>query len=129
MIAVALLRMFAQSGATGDECSPGNLLGIIPPWYKYLPFDDPVTCNIDLDLIANPAQFWLIGFAVIEILLRVAGLVAVGYVIYGGFRYITSQGEPDNLKNARNTIINALIGVAIAVLASSLVAFFAEQFK
>lgn len=117
----SLISVFAAG------CKSGNLLGIIPPWYKYLEFD--TDCSIKMDLAQNPAQFWLVGFGIIDILLRVAGIVAVGYVIYGGFRYMTSQGEPDKLKKAQGTIVNALIGVAITVLATSVVTFLVEQFK
>ncbi len=126
MIPSSLLTLFAAS-----DCKADNLFGIIPPWYKYLPFKstDAAKCVVDLNLTDNPEQFWLVGFGIVDILLRVAGIVAVAYVIYGGFRYITSQGESENLKNARNTIINALIGVAITILASSFVSFFAGQFK
>lgn len=109
-------------------CKSGDLLGVIPTWYKYLQLD-PATCSVNIDLTANPQQFWLIGFAIIDILLRVAGLVAVGFVIYGGFSYVTSQGESEKLKNSRSIIINALIGVAIAVVAGSLIGFFAGQFS
>ena len=57
----------------------------------------------------------------VEILLRIAGLVAVVYVVMGGFKYMTSQGEPENLKQAQGTIINALIGLVIAMLATAVV--------
>lgn len=64
-----------------------------------------------------------IGLAITEILLRVAGMVAIGYVIFGGFKYMTSQGEPDGIKQAQGTVINALIGLAVAVLAVTIVSF------
>jgi hypothetical protein len=54
--------------------------------------------------------------------------VAVGYVIYGGIQYVTSQGSPDATKKAQQTIINALIGVVLAVLAASIVAFIGNRF-
>ena len=48
-------------------------------------------------------------------------MVAVAFVIYGGFKYVTSQGEPEAYKSAQQTIINALIGIALAVLAVTIV--------
>jgi ABC-type Fe3+ transport system permease subunit len=68
-----------------------------------------------------------IALAIIEILLRIATIVSLGYVVYGGFRYITSQGEPDATKSARQTIINAMIGLVIALLATGIVAFVANR--
>jgi hypothetical protein len=70
---------------------------------------------------------WLIGLAIFEDLLRVAGLAAVAFVIYGGIRYITSQGEPEGTKGALSTIVNALIGLVIAIIAAATVSFIANS--
>lgn len=121
-----IFQLFDFFAKTGAQCSKGNFLGIIPSWYHYLNFDD--ACNVVIDFKGHPADFWLIGLGIIDILLRVAGMVAVGFVIAGGFRFVLSQGEPENVKHARNSIINALIGVAIAVTASAIVAFVGAQF-
>ncbi|HTE57396.1 MAG TPA: pilin [Verrucomicrobiae bacterium] len=59
--------------------------------------------------------------AIFEIVLYVGGIVAVVFVVYGGFLYLTSSGEPEKAKNARTTIINALIGLAITMLATAIV--------
>lgn len=124
------------------EVAPGcgkSFLGL-PPWYKYLDvgprtvqvenqkvgsYTDPCAINGPSD----NGQFLFdkaiprVILAVIDIMLRIAGMVTVAFVIYGGFRYMTSQGEPDALKQAQGTIINALIGLAIAVLSVSIVSF------
>jgi hypothetical protein len=65
----------------------------------------------------------LIGLAILDDLLRIATLVAVGYVIYGGIQYMISNGSPDATKKAQKTIINALVGLVIAILAASIVSF------
>lgn len=131
--------MFWQSlvyfAATTPDCAADKkmkLFGIIPKWYQYLPYELSSTtgnCEITLDLrtSAGPTQFWFIGLSIVEILLRIAGLLAVIFIIYGGFKLVTSQGEPDAAKAARNTITNALIGVVIAVLGSSIVHFIATR--
>jgi hypothetical protein len=62
-----------------------------------------------------------VGLAFFEIAMRVAALVAMGFVIYSGFRFLTSQGQPENYAAARGTLINALIGLAIALSAVALV--------
>ena len=53
--------------------------------------------------------------------LSIVGLVAVLFVIYGGFKYITSGGEEEKSHEARATVINALIGLVLALLAFTLV--------
>jgi TRAP-type C4-dicarboxylate transport system permease small subunit len=63
--------------------------------------------------------------AIIEILLRVAAIAAVIFIIYGGFSYTASQGDPEATSRAKGTLVNALIGLAIAVSAAAIVSFIA----
>lgn len=110
------------------SCPGGDFL-IFPKWYKYLEgTTDPITgvCGPTLNGLND---VWLIVAAVIEILLRVAAIIAVGMVIYGGVTYITSQGEPDKTNRARSTIINALVGLLLAVMAAAVVNFVARSIK
>lgn len=103
-----------------------QFLGLIP-WFQYLNLNNDCSINIDLTKAANWNQLWLIGIALLDDLLRVAGAVAVAFVIYGAIRFITSQGEPDNIKGAQSTILNALVGLVIALVAISVVNFIGNQ--
>jgi hypothetical protein len=49
-------------------------------------------------------------------------------VIYGGIEFITSSGNPDKASSARSTITNAIIGLAIAVSAATVVTYIAGRF-
>ena len=119
----------AREPTTGCEDSASFFLGL-PTWYKYLELDG--NCEIAGPFKSGTDELdWqkaggLVALAIVEILTRLAAIVAVGYVIYGGFRYITSQGEPDNTKSARQTIQNGLIGLVIALIATASVAFIAK---
>ncbi len=53
---------------------------------------------------------------IIDIALYVAAIVAVIFIIIGGYRYIFSAGSEDGAKAGRKTLLNALIGLAIIVL-------------
>lgn len=122
LLVIAPKPVFAASeehcvGANKPGGSP-SLLGF-PTWYKYLnPTFENGQCNIDAPF---PESIGKILLAVFEILLRLTGILAVGFVIWGGFQYILSQGEPERSGHARTTIINALIGLAIAVSAVAIV--------
>lgn len=61
--------------------------------------------------------------AAIKILSSIVGLAAVVVIIVGGFKYITSGGDSNKVGAAKNTIMYALIGVVIAVMAQVLVRF------
>lgn len=54
---------------------------------------------------------------IIEILLAVAGLIAVVFLIVGGFRYITAGGNEEAAESAKKTILNAIIGIVVVILA------------
>lgn len=99
---------------------------IIPSWHEYLPKDGD--CRIDLSKFTFPGDIAPIALAVVEILLRIGTFAAVAFVIYGGFQFLTSQGEPDRAAGARKTIINALVGLVITLLATVVVAFIGRQF-
>jgi len=60
----------------------------------------------------------LTGFIlrVINIALALAGLIAVLFLIIGGFRYITAGGNSDNSDEAKKIILNAVIGIIVVIL-------------
>lgn len=58
-----------------------------------------------------------------SILLFVVGAVAVVMLIFGGIRYIVSGGDQANVTAAKNTILYAIIGIIIALLAYAAVKF------
>jgi hypothetical protein len=114
------------ASASANSCAKGSLLGF-PTWYHYLRATTTNgVCSPQLDSLS---AIWLIGAAVLEILLRIAALAAVIYLIYGGVTYIISQGEPDKIQKAKSTIINALLGMVLAVSATGLVAFIAGRIQ
>jgi len=45
-----------------------------------------------------------------------AALVALGFLIYGGVKWIISEGDKTAIDNARQTIIGAVIGLVIVLL-------------
>jgi cytochrome bd-type quinol oxidase subunit 2 len=60
---------------------------------------------------------------IINVLSVIIGAIAVIMIIIGGFRYIVSAGNPEQAKNARNTILYAIIGLVIVALAQIIVHF------
>lgn len=61
-------------------------------------------------------------------LIFLVGAIAVVMVIIGALRYVLSNGDATGLKNAKDTIMYALIGVVVAVLSYALVAFVTGRF-
>jgi hypothetical protein len=94
-----------------------------PTWYEFLPL------NADkAPTFQSLSDIYLIIAAVIDILLRIGAIIAIVMVIYGGIEFITSNGNPDKAASARSTVINAIIGLAIAVTAATVVTYIAGRF-
>ena len=55
--------------------------------------------------------------SLIQVLAGLAGLVATGFFVMGGFSYITSSGNPEHLDKAKRTIMYSGLGLAITIAA------------
>ncbi len=55
--------------------------------------------------------------SVIQLIAGLAGLVATGFFVAGGFTYFTSSGNPEQLDKAKRTLTWAAIGLAIVIAA------------
>ena len=92
-----------------------------PAWYKGLTDDK---CNIkapDSNKGGISKFIWTIVLNVIEFMLQLVGYIAVGFIITGGYKYMISTGSPDGVVKARNTILNAVIGLVISIFSVAIV--------
>ena len=60
---------------------------------------------------------------VINVLLGIVGVVAIIMVIVGALRMVLSAGNEKTVADARNTILYAVIGLIVAILAFAIVNF------
>ena len=60
---------------------------------------------------------------IVNIFSLIVGIIAVIMIIVGGFKYITSGGESNNISSAKSTIIYAIIGLVVVALAQFIVQF------
>lgn len=94
----------------------------LEPWYACLQKKygtapgDPVQIHEFNDI-------WLIVLPLLEDTVRLAAYIAAGFVIWGGFKYMKSQGNPSELSAARDIIRNAIIGLLWTVLSVAVVDF------
>ena len=66
---------------------------------------------------ANVTQVESFIRSVIKVIASLAGLVATGFFVVGGFGYITSSGNPETLERSKHTLLYASIGLAIVIAA------------
>ena len=66
--------------------------------------------------------------SVINILLFIVGAASVIMLIVGGIRYVVSAGDQQAVSNAKNTILYAIVGIIVAILAYAAVQFVFNTF-
>jgi hypothetical protein len=64
-----------------------------------------------------------IVWSIVSTLFLVLGGLAVIFIIIGGIRYAISQGNPGQVKSAKDTILYAVVGLAVALLSYAIVRF------
>ena len=60
---------------------------------------------------------------IINIMLYALGAIAVIMIVIGGIRYTTSNGDSNGIQSAKNTILYAVAGLVVAILAYAIVNF------
>lgn len=141
-LALLNIKIFATQllFAADNTCEEGggadSFFGF-PTWYKYLPGR---SVEVEGNTICSPHltginDLWLIGLAILEILLRIAILVAIVFVLVGGIKFITARGDtggpgkPDKIASAQKTVVDALVGLVIAVVATAVVSYLGGRFS
>lgn len=66
--------------------------------------------------------------SVTNLLIYIIGIVSVIMLIIGGFRYVLSGGNEKGTQAAKDTILYAIIGVVVALLAYSIMNFVISKF-
>lgn len=87
-------------------------------------------CNPETDTSATD-----LALMITTIFAWVLGILSVIFIIYGGFKYVTESGRPggdgvaSGVASAKNTIIYAVIGLVVAMIAQPLVKFVIGYFS
>lgn len=71
--------------------------------------------------IAGSSDFVSLANNIIKILLYVCGMIAVVFLIIGGYQYLTSGGNEEAAEKGRKTLLNAIIGIVIIIMAFAIV--------
>ena len=78
------------------------------------------------DGIKNPINVNNLGDLIAQVVKAALGLtavLAVAYIVYGGFLYITAAGDESQIKAGKQAVIGAVIGIVVIGVAYALVAF------
>lgn len=67
-------------------------------------------------------------WGIIQIVMIILAGVAVVMIVIGGVKYTISQGDSTALTSAKNTILYAIIGLVVAILATTIIGFVNSYF-
>jgi hypothetical protein len=109
----------------------GHLL-TLPAWYNGLSEPSGDTCRMT-DPGKYPgglsAYIWKIGLNIVDMILQLVGYICVGFIIFGGYKYMISAGSPDGMTKARKTITNAIVGLLLSIFSVAIVNLISGTFK
>ena len=109
---VAVPSVSADTTTPAKTCSSHFLT--FPAWYDHLTNSDcTVKSPTDVGGLSN--FIWTIAFNVIEIILQLIAYIATIMIIVGGFRFLTSAGNPSGVEQGKRTLTNAIIGLVISI--------------
>jgi len=66
---------------------------------------------------------------IVNIALGFIGLIAVIFIIYAGFKWMTASGNEEQVTKAKDTIRNAAIGIAVVMLSYVIINFTVTQLQ
>lgn len=109
------------SAQAAQQCGSGGFT-LLPAWYKGL----EKGCNQG---IKSPQDYgkgldgWILKIAlnIIEAGLYLTGYVSLGFIIWGGVKFMLYGDNSQGVAAARKTIQNAVIGLVISIFAVAIV--------
>lgn len=99
----------------------------LPPWWEYLGNGSVDALGQCQPVFIFPDDTVLVGLAVLDMLLRIAGFAAVVALIISGVEHLFSGGNAEKAAQARSRIWNSIIGLAIAMTAAAIVTFVGKE--
>lgn len=118
--------------AVTNKCDSVRFL-TFPPWYRNLTDESKDCALVSPTALGGKSETQLsryitqIVLNVVEIMLQLVAYITVGFIIWGGFMYLTSGGNSSKITAARQMIQNAVIGLIISLFAVVAVSFIAGR--
>lgn len=107
-----------------DAGCANSLLGL-RPWYRgVVTRDSSGKCRVgtiaqDSDGNTRLAPFvWVVILNLMYDASLLSSLVATGFIVWGGYKYIMSEGDPSKVALGKRIITGAVIGLIITISAS-----------
>lgn len=121
LLIVVSPMMTRDALATESPCDTKGKILTFKPWYSGLTKSDCSIKNIGSSAQEQAVFIWTIALNILDNMFQLVGYLATGYIVYGGFLMLISEGSPDQVSRARRTIIYAVAGLVIAIMSIAIV--------
>ena len=117
LVPVFSVALLASPTASAAKCNVSVLA--YPSWYSGLEgcTNKSGSDSGDKPEIKKLNDIWVIALNAAQWIIVTVGYVALAMIIWGGFQYIIAQGEPSKIESAKSSLMNAIIGLVIALSA------------
>ena len=103
-------------------CSPGLASFLfLEPWYSCL------TAKYGTVRLGVLTDLWLVALVIIEDAIKLGAYIAAGFIIWGGIKYIKSQGNASEIQQAQMVIKNALLGLVLSLIPVAVIQFIVRE--
>ena len=72
---------------------------------SFVCFPNPLKSDNVMDLISN----------ILKLIVRIGALLAVFFIIYSGFLFVTARGDTSKIDEAKKTLLYTVVGTAILI--------------
>lgn len=135
MAPVLAMSLMASPAVSAAQCDDGTVT-FFPRWYDGLCENGTIkspnagaekSSSGSAESTANNLGGWIatIALNVVAMLLYAVGYVSLGFIIFGGFKYMISGDNSSGTQAAKKTITNAVIGLVLSIMAVAIVRFVA----
>ena len=131
-IVVATVPFVPAAKAAADPCATSVFF---PHWYDGYctmgPYGPQIKSPNSMSASTEGTQMnigqWVMGIAlnIVQMILYAVGYISIGYIIYGGFKFMINGDSSSGTASARKTIQNAVIGLVISIMSVAIVKFVA----
>ena len=100
------------------ECSNGSVFFALKPWYAGWTQSINGRCEIRTPSGDEIPKFvWGIVLNILYDISMMVGYITIIMIAWGGYLYMFSRGEPGRAEKGKKTLISAIVGLMIAMLA------------
>lgn len=130
VVSVAMVATLSASPVHAAAGGGGSCSGQgVAVFFGFQPWDACLTHDKNgAPIITSLSDVWTIALVVVSTILKLTGYIAVGFIVWGGVKYLKSQGEPGEVSQARLIIYNALLGLIICILSVAIIQYIAGTF-